>query len=78
MRRVDRLCFSISGMRLITAHKILIGSATVFFIFFAFWEWQNYSHSGEFWAAARSGLYLLVAAAFGVYLKNLRHWYKLK
>jgi hypothetical protein len=65
-------------MRLITAHRILIGSATVFFIFFAFWEWRNYSQSGETWAAARSGLYLLVALGFGVYLKNLRRLYKLK
>ncbi|MGE5217331.1 MAG: hypothetical protein ACM3SP_10065 [Chloroflexota bacterium] len=70
--------FDYKTMKLITAHKILIGSATLFFIFFAFWEWQNYSQSGEAWAAARGGLYLLVAVAFGVYFKNLRRLYKLK
>jgi hypothetical protein len=72
------IMFDYKPMKLITAHKILIGSATLFFIFFAYWEWQNYSQSGEAWAAARSGLYLLVAVAFGVYFKNLRRLYKLK
>lgn len=65
-------------MRLITAHKILIGSAVVFFLFFALWEWQNYSQTGETWAAARSGLYLLASLGFGVYFKNLKRLYKLK
>jgi hypothetical protein len=63
-------------MRLITAHKILIGSATIFFLFFAFWEWRHYTEINEYWAMWRSLLYLLVAIGFGVYLKNLRRWYK--
>ena len=63
-------------MRLLTAHKILISTAVVFFLFFALWELRNYTNAGEFWAALRSGLYLLVALAFGVYLKNLKRWYK--
>ena len=65
-------------MRLITAHRILIGSAAVFFVFFALWEWQNYSQNGEAWAAVRSGFYLLVALGFGVYFKNIKRLYKLK
>jgi|GEM_PF-503738 len=65
-------------MKLITAHKILISSAAVFFCFFAGWEFRNYSTSGEIWAVARSALYLAVAIGFAVYLKNLRHLYKLK
>jgi hypothetical protein len=65
-------------VKLITAHKILIGSATLFFIFFALWELRNYSNDGAPWAAARSALYFLVALGFGIYLKNLRRWYKLK
>jgi hypothetical protein len=65
-------------MKLITAHKILIGSAAVFFCFFAGWEFRNYSVSGEPWAVARSVLYLAIAIGFAVYLKNLRHLYKLK
>jgi len=65
-------------MRLITAHKILIGSAAVFFVFFALWELRNYSQSGEAWAAARGGLYLLVAVGMGIYLKKIGRLYKLK
>ena len=62
-------------MRLITAHKILIGSATVFFVFFALWELNRYASSNDIWAMARSLLYLLVALGFGVYLKNLKRLY---
>jgi hypothetical protein len=62
-------------MKLLTAHKILISSAVVFFVFFAFWEFGNYS-KGDSWAAWRSGLYFVVALGFGVYLKNLKRWYK--
>ena len=65
-------------MKLITAHKILISSAAVFFCFFAGWEFRNYSASGEPWTLARSILYLAVAIGFCIYLKNLRHLYKLK
>ncbi len=62
-------------MKLLTAHKILISTAVVFFAFFAFWEYRNYS-AGDASAAWRSGLYLLVALGFAVYLKNLKRWYK--
>jgi hypothetical protein len=65
-------------MKLITAHKILIGSATVFFLFFALWEFRNYDDKGDSWAMARSVLYLLVAVGFGIYLKNLGRLYKLR
>lgn len=65
-------------MKLITAHKILIASAAVFFVFFAFWEWRNYATSGEGWAVVRAVLYLLVAVGFGIYFKNLGRLYKLK
>ena len=62
-------------MRLITAHKILIGSATVFFIFFALWELNRYANSNDTWATARSLLYLLIALGLGIYFKNLKRWY---
>jgi len=62
-------------MRLLTAHKILISSTVAFFVFFAFWEYANYS-KGDAWALWRSVLYLVVAVGFGVYLKNLKRWYK--
>jgi len=47
----------------------------VFFVFFAFWEYRNYA-SGDGWAVWRSCLYFIVALGFGVYLKNLKRWYK--
>jgi drug/metabolite transporter (DMT)-like permease len=65
-------------MKLITAHKILIASATIFFVFFALWEWRNYSATGEDWAAFRSVLYFIVAVGFGIYFKNLKRLYKLR
>jgi hypothetical protein len=63
-------------MRLITAHKILISSAVVFFIFFSLWELRNYSDTGDNWAVFRCLLYFLVALGFGIYLKNFKRWYK--
>lgn len=62
-------------MKILTAHKILISSAVGFFVFLAFWEYRNYAN-GEAWAVWRSGLYLLVAIGFAVYLKNLKRWYR--
>jgi hypothetical protein len=63
-------------MKLITAHKILIASATLFFFFFALWELNRYSDSADFWAIMRSTLYFAVALGFAIYLKNLKRWYK--
>jgi hypothetical protein len=63
-------------MKLITAHRILIASASVFFSFFALWELRHYAAGGEPWAVARSALYFLISLGFGVYLKNLHRWYK--
>ncbi|HEX7230619.1 MAG TPA: hypothetical protein VF452_09510 [Candidatus Binatia bacterium] len=65
-------------MRLMTAHKILIGTATVFFVFFSLWELRNYAGNGEPWAFARAVLYLLIAIGFGVYLKKLSRLYHLR
>jgi cell division protein FtsW (lipid II flippase) len=63
-------------MKLITAHKILIASATIFFVFFGLWELNRYSNSSDTWAMARGVLYLVVALGFSYYLKNLKRWYK--
>ncbi len=60
-------------MRLITAHKILIGTSVVFFIFFSGWELTNYFGAGEGWALARSVLYIGVAAGFAVYFRTLKN-----
>jgi hypothetical protein len=63
-------------MKLLTAHKILISSAVIFFVFFAGWEFRNYSTNSDDWAVWRGCLYFIVALGFGVYLKNLKRWYK--
>ena len=62
-------------MKILTAHKILISSAVIFFVFFAFWEYRN-SANGDGWAVWRSGLYLVIAVGFAIYLKNLKRWYR--
>ncbi len=63
-------------MRLLTAHKILISTAAVFFFFFGLWELRNYFNTGEAWAVFRTVLYLLVAVGFGLYFKNLDRLYR--
>ena len=60
-------------MRLITAHKILIGTSVAFFIFFSGWELTNYLSAGGIWALVRSVLYLCVAVGFAVYFRTLKH-----
>ncbi len=60
-------------MRLMTAHKILIGTSIVFFIFFSGWELTNYLGAGEGWALARSVLYLGVAVGFTIYFRTLKN-----
>lgn len=63
-------------MTLLTAHKILITTAVVFFFGFAAWETRNYFASDDLWALLRGLVYLLVSAGFGVYLRSLKRWLK--
>ncbi len=63
-------------MTLLTAHRILISTAVVFFFGFALWELRNYLSAGNLWAFGRTLLYLLVSLGFGVYLRSLKRWYK--
>jgi hypothetical protein len=63
-------------MKLITAHKILISSAIIFFIFFALWELRNHAGSSDAWAVGRAALYILIAIGFGIYFINLKRWYR--
>ena len=69
-------CVSLKTMKLLTAHKILIASAAVFFLFFSLWELQNYLNTGDGWAVFRSVLYLLTGCGFGIYFENLDRLYK--
>lgn len=61
-------------MTLLTAHKILISTAVAFFFGFGLWELRNYFAAGSLWAIFRAGLYILVAAGFGFYLRTLKKW----
>ncbi len=63
-------------MRLITAHRILIFTAAVFFVFFSLWEFRNYFGTDDGWALARSVIYMIIAIGFGIYFKNLDRLYK--
>lgn len=63
-------------MTLLTAHKILITTAVVFFLGFALWEARNYWASDNLWALLRSLIYILVSVGFGVYLTSLGRWLK--
>ena len=63
-------------MTLLTAHKILISTAVLFFFGFALWELRNYFDTGNLWAIFRGFLYLLVAVGYGFYLRSLKYWYR--
>ena len=63
-------------MTLLTAHKILISTAVIFFFGFALRELGMYFQTDNPWAALSGLFYLLVAAALGFYLSSLRKWIK--
>jgi hypothetical protein len=63
-------------MTLITAHKILISTAVVFFFGFALWQWRDYLDTENTWAAIQAVVYFVVAVGFGVYLASLKKWVK--
>ena len=55
-------------MTLLTAHKILIGSAVALFILYAGWELRNYVR-GDSGALLRSVLSVSAALGLAVYLR---------
>ena len=55
-----------------TAHKILIGSAAAFFVFYGGWELAGYTKTGQVGALLRCVVALLVAVVFGLYFLYLR------
>ena len=60
-----------TAMRLITAHKILIGSAVAFFLFFAVFELRSYAGSGNSTDLLGGIFGLAVAIGFAVYLRSV-------
>lgn len=63
-------------MSLLTAHKILVSTAVLFFFGLSLWELRGYLDTGDAWAALRSLLYLMISVGFGLYLRSLKYWLK--
>lgn len=57
-------------MTLMTAHKILIAAAIVFFLGYAVWELRQVQAGGT-WALVRAGVSLLVSLGFVLYFRSL-------
>ncbi len=56
-------------MTLLAAHRILIGSAIAFFVFYGLWEWAGRGAGpGGAW---RGALAMLAALALAIYFKTL-------
>jgi len=58
-------------MRLLTAHKILIGSAVAFFAFFALFEMRSFATTGNLADLASGVVGLAAAVGFGLYLRTV-------
>ena len=58
-------------MTLLTAHRILIGVAVLFFCFYGYWELSRGNGSAGTPAGVRGGAALLGAAVLGIYFLTL-------
>ncbi len=56
-------------MSVATAHKILITTAIIFFLFYAAWEVRNYSTPGSVRSLLRAIIALVVACGLALYLR---------
>jgi hypothetical protein len=61
-------------MLIIVAHRILIGAAIVFGVFFSLWELSRYRRYGGTRDLVVALITILVTAAMAYYLKNLRRF----
>ena len=59
-------------MSLITAHRILIGTAVIFFLVFAAWEVREYVRTGDGWALVRAAVSATVSVGWAIYLRTVR------
>lgn len=59
-------------MTLITAHRILIGSAIALFVFYGSLELQEYAATGGGSALLQGCLSLAAAVGFGAYLRSVK------
>jgi hypothetical protein len=58
----------------ITFHKVLIGTAIAFCVFFAGWGWHEYQRSHTTWSLASAVAFAVFAVGFAVYLRFLRRF----
>ncbi len=61
-------------VRLIVAHRILIGTAIAFGFFFTGWEVVRYARTGQLGQLLIAGVTALVTLGLGYYLKNLKRF----
>ncbi|MGH7390467.1 MAG: hypothetical protein ACREM3_13570 [Candidatus Rokuibacteriota bacterium] len=61
-------------MRLITAHRILIGAAIAFFVFYAAWRLRHWAVTGAPGDVVQSVVAAAVAVGLVVYYRSLRGW----
>ena len=61
-------------MRLITAHRILIGAAIVFFVFFAAVQLRLYVHAAGIASLVEAVVSIVVAVGLVLYYRTLSRW----
>jgi len=59
-------------MTLLTAHRILIGAAVIFFTFYGLWEFEGARVSGATAGFLRGAASLAAAGGLGLYFLTLR------
>lgn len=63
-------------MRLITAHRILIGAAIVFFVFFAAVQLRLYAYTAGVTPLVEAVVSVVVAVGLVLYYRTLSRWGK--
>lgn len=61
-------------MRLITAHRILIGAAIAFFLFYAAFQLRRALGPGGATSGLQAAVSALIALGLAVYYRSLRRW----
>ncbi|HXG17436.1 MAG TPA: hypothetical protein VNK50_14405 [Calidithermus sp.] len=61
-------------MRLITAHRILIGAAIAFFLFYALFQARRALGAGGTASGVQALLSAVVVVALALYYRSLRGW----
>ena len=61
-------------MRLITAHRVLIGAGIAFFLFYAAFQLRRYLVAGGLAALLQAIVSAAVALGFVLYYRTLKRW----